>query len=403
MAREIVITGYGLLSPLGENPEQWTAALARPEAWRRRIDENTYAPIPIHPIGAYALGAQVPKPGDQRAMGPMMQYGAYAAGMALDMAGIKNDGELLERTHLVTAAGGGERDLELDRQILANIDAAPDRGGFLNRQLANGLRPTLFLAQLPNLFAGNISLIYGVAGSSRTFMGEESAGIDAVRTAARRIESGRGDIVLVGAGYSAARPDYHPAYHAGGILLTGPWQPLWSRPEAGVVLGSAGAFVVLEGRDSAERRGVKPRARLAAIESGRSVRAPGAATRTAAAQMERIKDRIERETLGVMSGASGRGSITREERAFFERLAGDGLDLAVRGVAAATGHAMECAFLSSMILAIASLERRKLFPPLDPEEPLETRAVEPALRQILVTGWGHMRGEGLALLEAGDA
>ena len=49
----------------------------------------------------------------------------------------------------------------------------------------NDLRPTLFLAQLSNLLAGNISIVHGVTGSSRTFMGEESAGVDAVRIAAR--------------------------------------------------------------------------------------------------------------------------------------------------------------------------------------------------------------------------
>ena len=43
------------------------------------------------------------------------------------------------------------------------------------------LRPTLFLAQLSNLLAGNISIVHGVTGSSRTFMGEEAAGVDAVR------------------------------------------------------------------------------------------------------------------------------------------------------------------------------------------------------------------------------
>ena len=45
------------------------------------------------------------------------------------------------------------------------------------------LRPTLFLAQLSNLLAGNISIVHGVTGSSRTFMGEEAAGVDAVRIA----------------------------------------------------------------------------------------------------------------------------------------------------------------------------------------------------------------------------
>ena len=35
------------------------------------------------------------------------------------------------------------------------------------------LRPTLFLAQLSNLLAGNIAIVHGVCGTSRTFMGEE--------------------------------------------------------------------------------------------------------------------------------------------------------------------------------------------------------------------------------------
>ena len=56
------------------------------------------------------------------------------------------------------------------------------------------LRPTLFLAQLPNLLAGNISLVHGVVGSSRTFMGEEASGADALRVAHARIAAGQSDI-----------------------------------------------------------------------------------------------------------------------------------------------------------------------------------------------------------------
>ena len=47
--------------------------------------------------------------------------------------------------------------------------------GFLNERLMNDLRPTLFLAQLSNLLAGNIAIVHGVCGTSRTFMGEEAA------------------------------------------------------------------------------------------------------------------------------------------------------------------------------------------------------------------------------------
>ena len=97
-------------------------------------------------------------------------------------------------TDMIVAAGGGERDLEVDGQILAGLEAADDPEAFLNERLANDLRPTLFLAQLSNLLAGNISIVHKVTGSSRTFMGEEIAGISAVEVAARRIGAGQGDL-----------------------------------------------------------------------------------------------------------------------------------------------------------------------------------------------------------------
>ena len=400
MAREVWITGYGLLSPLGETPDAWFEALAEPAHWRARVDAETYAPFPVHPIGAYALERQVPKPGDQRAMGPLMQYGAYAAGLALEMAGLKGNAALLQETHLVAASGGGERDWELDKQILAKLEGANDRGAFLNQQLSDGLRPTLFLAQLPNLFAGNISIIHGVSGSSRTFMGEEAAGVDALRVAFRRCAAGQGDIFLVGAAYNAARPDLHQQYHAGGVMLTGAWQPLWHRPEAGLCFGSSGAFVVLEAKERALARGAKPRARLLAVESERTARKPGAAAKIAEGSFARILPQTKPGALAVLSGASGRGSITHEEREFLAAIAGD-TGLPVRGTAAAFGHAMESAPLQNVALGVAALERGALFAPLEPDEPIEAE-FDGKLRQVLVTSWGHAKGEGMVLLEAID-
>ena len=61
---------------------------------------------------------------------------------------------------MIVAAGGGERDLAVD---LAIINAPTPRAirarVFLNEKLTNELRPTLFLAQLSNLLAGNISIV----------------------------------------------------------------------------------------------------------------------------------------------------------------------------------------------------------------------------------------------------
>jgi 3-oxoacyl-[acyl-carrier-protein] synthase II len=400
--REVCITGYGLISPLGETPEAWWSLLNDPFAAAGLVESDAYAPFHVVPVGEYDLASQVPKRGDQRAMEPMMQYGTYAAGLALEMAGLKDDEDLLGETHLVVAAGGGERDWELDQQILAELPGHNDRGAFLNQQLADGLRPTLFLAQLPNLFAGNISLIHKVSGSSRTFMGEESAGVDALRIAASRIRAGQVDICLVGAGYNGSRPDMMFTYHAGNILLTGDMAPLWQRPDAGIVPGSAGAFLVLESRERAAARGVQVRAVLGDVKSGRSRRQVGAATTNARQQYEAIHPRLRKGEVGILSGASGFGPVTGEEKSFLTVVAGELGGAPVRGTAQACGHAMDAAFLQNMVLAVSMLERGAICAPLE-DDPLETAANDVSVSQYLVTSWGHLTGEAMALVEKADA
>ncbi len=106
---------------------------------------------------------------------------------------------------MIVAAGGGERDGKVDISMLAGLRTANDHGAYLNQRLMSDLRPTLFLAQLANLMAGNISIVHGVTGSSRTFMGEEQAGVDALRIALARIKAGQSDIALVGGAYNAER------------------------------------------------------------------------------------------------------------------------------------------------------------------------------------------------------
>src|SRR5690606_17002375 len=125
------------------------------------------------------------------------------------------------------------------------------------------------------LLAGNISIVHKVIGSSRTFMGEEGAGISAVETAVSRIRSGQSSHVLVGAAFQTENYDMLLSYELGGHLHRGPWKPLWERAEApggGVVTGSGAAFLVLESRQHAEARGQRAYARLGQVASDRIAR-----------------------------------------------------------------------------------------------------------------------------------
>ncbi|MBL6454811.1 beta-ketoacyl-ACP synthase [Belnapia sp. T6] len=377
MSEAVWITGIGLVSSLGEGEAPHLAAL-QDAASRPAVDEAGFAPFPIHPLPALALDSQIPKKGDQRQMEPWQRLGTYAAGLALDHAGAR---ALAADMHLVVAAGGGERDVALDETICRELATLPpgEAGPLLNGRLANGLRPTLFLAQLSNLLAGNISIVHGVTGSSRTFMGEESAGADAVRIAAARLAEGRGETALVGGAYVAGRWDMLLLFGTSGALWRDGWVPLAERGPGGVVMGSAGAFLVLETARHARARGARGLAKLSAIRTGTARRR---SDDTARAEAGRLAEGLPlRPGYAVFSGASGASDPLAEEAAFLADLAAAGpAPGPVRHTTDLLGHAVEATFPANLALAALAL-RAGLVP------------------QALVTGFGLWRGEALALLE----
>src|ERR1044072_847177 len=157
-ARETWITGIGFATSLGAWLGARWAALGKKEV---NADVTSFAPYIVHPMVKVSFDAQIPKKGDQRQMEAWQRIGTYTAGLALDSAGIKGNTEILSRTDMIVAAGGGERDLAVDLAIM-NTDARGNSApGFLNERLMNDLRPTLFLAQLSNLLAGNIAIVHG--------------------------------------------------------------------------------------------------------------------------------------------------------------------------------------------------------------------------------------------------
>src|SRR5215470_78775 len=164
-ARQVVITGIGIVSCLGEGPDAHWQGLT---AGAPHADTVTFAPYVVHPLAPIEFDKQIPKKGDQRQMEPWQRIGTYAAGLALADAGVKGNADLLARMDMIVAAGGGERDVAVDAAILTNKPKSAHPEAFLNERLMSDLRPTLFLAQLSNLLAGNISIVHGITGSSRT-------------------------------------------------------------------------------------------------------------------------------------------------------------------------------------------------------------------------------------------
>ncbi len=389
--KEAWITGIGIISSLGEGLDaHWDALNAK----RINIDDKRFAPYIVHPLAPVSFDAQIPKKGDQRQMEAWQRIGTYAAGLALDSAGLKGNQEILARMDMIVAAGGGERDVPVDLAILNAYIKSNVGPALLNERLMNDLRPTLFLAQLSNLLAGNIAIVHGVSGTSRTFMGEEAASIDAARIALGRISSGQSDIALIGAAHNGERSDLLILYEFGDFNLRDKFAPVWAREKkGGFALGSAGAFLVIESKEHAQARGAKPYARLTNVVADLAQRKqPGAVTKSLEQLWSKLG--IVGDNGNLITGATGVEPVTSEEKAFLAEHPG----YAVRATGTMFGHTMETQFPLGLALAALSISRGAFFPPNDPTG-LELESSTPPT-QIVVTGAGHWQGEGMALVEA---
>lgn len=387
---DVWITGIGLVSALGEGLDQhWDKLMA---GGTPPYDDKTFAPHITFPVGPIEYDAQIPKR-DQRQMEAWQRIGVYAAGLALTDAGIAKNAEILDKTDMIVAAGGGERDVAVDTAILTDLRGKEKRDAFVNERLMSDLRPTLFLAQLPNLLAGNISLVHGVVGSSRTFMGEEASGADALNIAHARIAAGQSDITLVGGAYNGTRWDLVLLFSLGAPLLEEPFKSVWDRgPEGALALAAMGAFVVLESREHAEKRGAKPIAKLSKVLSNRNPRKPGDTAATLQSEWASIAPSVKRDSAVVISGASGAEPATSEESKVLSEIG-----LPVRATATYIGNGMEAQFLANIAIGCQAVRKGTLFPASGSGD--TGAAPAGGISQAVVTSVGHWRGEGLALIE----
>ncbi|WP_331374584.1 beta-ketoacyl-ACP synthase [Sinorhizobium chiapasense] len=395
-ANDVVITGVGIVTSQGVGVEPHVALLSAAEPPKVRVETERFAPYPVHPLPEIDWSQQIAKRGDQRQMENWQRLGVFAAGLALDDAGLKDNLEACGSMDMIVAAGGGERDINVDSLIVDEGLKRNDREQLLNEKLTTELRPTLFLAQLSNLLAGNISIVHKVTGSSRTFMGEEAAGISAFETAFARIKAGQSSHTLVGGAFSAERIDIILLIEAIQGCTVGDWHPIWSRkPEdgGGLILGSVGAFLVLESRQYAEARGARIYASIEAVGGDRGSRQDGR-LEARLADLAAPAAAFEPQSTVVFSGTSGFHDLTRREKAFLEtELSGR----PVRAYGGLVGHGIEAQFPVGLALAALSLGHAAKVPPFDPDA--EAAMTAPA-RTAIVTTIGHARGEGVAVLSA---
>jgi 3-oxoacyl-[acyl-carrier-protein] synthase II len=251
MACEVLITGAGVVSPLGDTPEALHAALV---AGRSALARCTLFPLAGDGHDAAAVADFDPTrylgDGNFRPLDRTGQLAAAAAALALGDAGLDAAALATQEVGLVlgTMYGSVRTIAEFDRR---GLEAGPLY-----------VKPFDFANSVLNAAAGQTAIWHRLRGPSTTVSTAGASGAQALALGAELIASGRATIALAGGAEELCFESFVSFARAGLLAPTGePPQP-FAAHRRGFALGEGAAFLVLESADSARARGARARGRL---------------------------------------------------------------------------------------------------------------------------------------------
>ena len=256
--RRVVVTGLGLVTPLGADVETaWANIVAARSgaATITRFDatdfQSNYA-CEVKPAD-HAYGFDPGRRVDhkiQRQVDPFIVYGIDAAGQALEDAGLTEMSEA-ERYRAGCSIGSGIGGLPgIESESLVLAAKGPKR-----------VSPHFVHGRLINLISGQVSIKYGLMGPNHAVVTACSTGAHSIGDAARMIAMDDADVMLAGGAESTVCPIGIAGFGQARALSTGfrdePWRASrpWDKDRDGFVMGEGAGVVVLEEYGRAKARG----------------------------------------------------------------------------------------------------------------------------------------------------
>jgi 3-oxoacyl-[acyl-carrier-protein] synthase II len=273
---EVVITGMGIVSPIGIGRQAFWDALCRGQSGIAPIQSFDAAELPVCIAGEvrdFEPKRHVAQRKQLKVMSRDAQLGVAAAALACTDAGIapgKIDsnrfGVVLGADRICTALDDSE-----PTYLPCLIDGRFDFSLFGTVGMA-GTFPLNFLKVLPNMIASHVSIFHDARGPNNTIHQAEVSGLLAVAEAADVIRRGAADIMLAGGASAQLNPFDCVRHNVMGILSRRQDDPTAAmRPfdadRDGQVFGEGAAVFVLESRRHAEARGAHLRACIRAAAS----------------------------------------------------------------------------------------------------------------------------------------
>jgi len=261
MLRRVVITGLGLVTPLGCGVEASWSRLLEGKSGARRIEEFDASDLACQiacfvPRGPGAEGKFDPddwmEPKEQRKVDDFIVYAMAASSQALQDAGWKAD-----------SAGKAERTGVLIGSGIGGLSGIADTALLLKEKGPRRVSPFFIPGRLINLASGYVSIRHGLKGPNHAVVTACSTGAHAIGDAARLIALGDADVMVAGgaespicriavAGFAACRA-LSTAFNAQPAKASRPYD----KDRDGFVMGEGAGVVVMEALEHARARGAR--------------------------------------------------------------------------------------------------------------------------------------------------
>lgn len=273
--REVVVTGLGIVSPIGIGCEPFWESLVTSRSGVRpitRFDSRTLT-VPFGgEITVFEPKQWVRPRKSLKVMSREIQFGFAAADLALADAGMGSGVGDPERFGVVIGGDMIYADLEdLEHTYRRALAGGSFDFGTWSEAIHEDLHPLWLLKHLPNMTASHIAIAHDARGPNNTIVLGDVSGLLAIAEAADVIERGRADVMLAGGtgcrlhpGALVARGDALLSHRADDC--TRACRP-FDLHRDGLVNGEGAGIVVLESAEHARRRGARIRAVLAAAAS----------------------------------------------------------------------------------------------------------------------------------------
>ena len=255
--RRIVVTGVGLLSPLGIGTEATWQALLRGDSGVGPIslfDATNYATTIAAEVKGFVPGDFLDRK-DVKKTGRFIQFALAATDFAMQQANLKIANENAARVGVYVGSGIGAFEV-MEREHTKLMAAGPGR-----------VSPFFITATIANLAAGQISIRYGAAGPNLTVATACTTGAHAIGEAFRILQCGDADVMICGGSEAAVTPLSIAGFAAMRALSTRNDDPSaasrpWDSKRDGFVVGEGAGILILEEREHAMRRDAKILAEL---------------------------------------------------------------------------------------------------------------------------------------------